>query len=327
MAIRNIFEENKRPNRILLLAIASMLAIVALGIFQSLGWDFVKIKNFFFSTESTKYWVSVLVGLLTSILAAVIYETVAKRRNESAKLQELREIADEDLTIDNLLTLEKFGKRNFRDFTIECELKKHSNSNFFLVRVEYSFTKQLLTSKLHFEFSRITNEDDRKTVKSRDDNTHYEFFEAIDETDFTVPGVITDVDYKVTDPIVTIDGKNLPLTLSKVVENNNIIFRADIPRTNFKQNHPASFEFCVEFPLEKDSFHDFVFDLPLHGMSCSFDYSDVEAEIFIAGNYYISSHTGPTIVERALGKKHCFHIRNNGWMMPKSALLFIWWLK
>jgi len=328
MGINDIFDDDQKPSKYLIWIIISITAILLLCIFHTMNYDFSKFKMLF-DHNSTKNYVNILIGFLSSILSTILFEYYIKKKNEQKKISFLKNIADQELLRENLSMIEGFGKRFLKNYNIKCKILNHRHPEFFTISVDYVFEKTITSPNIRFQFSRIIDEKDREKIKLLYENAafgDYEFFDAIDETDLSYSEIISEKDYTISNPLISFGSEQgFATPLSRIVDQNNIIYSANIPADKYRSNQLAKFKFNVKFPLEINSFHDFTIDLPLDKIDCTLDYSEVKEKIFISGTYFISSKQGPTVVESSDDSQ--FNFFCNNWLMPKSSLVFIWWKK
>jgi hypothetical protein len=149
-----------------------------------------------------------------------------------------------------------------------------------------------------------------------------EYFDSFDETDFENGNEFSEDSYGVIKNSVLID--NHQILLTRTVKENEILYTGSVPPSIAKKDTSVDISFSIQFLLEKDSYLNFIFELPIQELECAINYEDVRDEIFIGGTYYLSSNRDHPPFDRGR-REHEFFVKQKGWVMPKSSLVFIWW--
>lgn len=322
---RRFKKDNPTKTPITLLWIGiSILALLVLGfVFFSRG----EVSNFntWFSSESIPYFINLIAGFIISVLAAFFWEKAKSKKQENL-ITYLESIADTSMLNDIIEEIEFYNKRYFKDYSIVANIKSCSKKNFLKLDITYSFKKRLNKSKIEIQFFRVTNEQQRQEAIKRKKNYSYldmEYYDTFDETDFGEGQFLSDQDYNVEKSEIKIGGE--PIKLTKLTIDNVISYEADIPFKLKNNNDLQAIEYTVSFLLEQDSYLNFIFDLPIDGLKCELKYEDVHQEIYIGGSYYVSSSREHPPFDR--GEDNSFYINHNGWILPKSSVVFMWWKK
>ncbi|WP_157986750.1 hypothetical protein [Chitinophaga alhagiae] len=319
------FKDTKGPRgRLDVLFIGvGILSLFFIGIFTLAGKNVLHIEEWFNSKDFINYFISVVAGFIVSILATYFWEWYKVRR-ETTLVGYMQSMAPANLLNIFVKDLEFYRKRHLENYKITTYIHKTDKPGFFRIRKEISYFKSLQhKNTLDIEFFRITNEKEREEGNNRNRNfsfVDHEFGYTFDETDFEHSN-LTNEDYVLENAEVRLNRR--PLKMKRSEFNHCVRYTADVPIKLRPLSEFVEVSFVVEYYLEKDSYMNFIFDLPVKGMTSELIYTEVSDEIFIGGAYYLSSDREHPPFDR--GENDKLYLTHDGWILPKSSLVYIWW--
>jgi len=262
--------------------------------------------------------------ILISILSAVV-ATICLNRDNIKRNLAVRELAHDDLLNAVFSTLSSFNKCYKFDQRILAKLTKVlDNENIFLLTISISTYTNITKNIIDFKFNRFDSSN--LSDSSGIDIFEYEFLMNLDETALLkrVNGKKEDLNKYYSVKSVSLNNRTdlLEIIDSETEEGKKYRFRIN---EKIDTTDSYKFEYVFTMPMPDRSYFYFTALFPVKGFHVTFDYSGVADKINIHCTDLLSSTTLNS--KNPSPKENIFEIRHNGWVIPKSSVVFYWFDK
>lgn len=283
---------------------------------------------------------TIIVGLLTSILASMLIKSYVESTNEH-EYNYASSLYDNKMADHHLSTLAKSEGQYFTDYNIELDFAEEDEA-FLRVHRKYRYTKVLTSNIIKFRFISILEDEDMmsdeyQNIVKNNTSTSYEFYQNNDYR-----AVLRK--YNVESPVVKKLERNLKDKIIKNVrvfshneeitsklkpincKNNGRIYEIDleIPKNIFRMNKEFIFRYELDYLIEYESYSEIPIKLPIR----KFDYTVTWSSLVNTHDFDVyrtlSTQTGLEENYISLEGRIEDTILD---IYPNSSFCIIWWAK
>jgi hypothetical protein len=271
-------------------------------------------------------------GIVGSLLASVVF--VWLQETDESRLEKIRRIANVDFLNTFIGDLRHFKSRTCRDYNVNVKFSPIiDHPELLLVKLRYDYYKNVISRKLAFKIVRTFSEEDPQEKSPNHDDNFFlnECYFKLDERTiapkpceelYLIQNLVLSYNYP-----VSLDsrwsetkGADKITVASKTLECQGII----PSEISLHEEINIAFEVC--FPMERESFFAVNYELPTHQSRVFLDYGELDGDIEVVSQSFISPRFGPNDIKRS-DSKHTIHLGYDGWLLPKNGIVFCWWKK
>lgn len=307
-------------------AIAILILIVGY-VLQRVNFDLHLVSLELTKPDTIAYITGILVSISVGVLASIIYSRYQSRSAERI-IETIHSVGYDDL-IDSLIN-QVAGYRGvfLTSYRLSILLRSSQCGRYIKVRQSYEYKKTLgSASNILMRFKRLSTEEEGISLYSEptllsEDYKRYEFFFKLNDAQFLEKGISNDeinAAYRIGD--VKVDGIPCEL-LPEVGMPDTYIVNLPAVETS---NGERKLEYVVEYPIDWNDYIFILFEYPAREIKIDFDYSSISNNIYFHRVEFLGYELG--FSGRRGDSEGTMSITHNGWLLPKSGVIYIWYNK
>ncbi len=319
--------ENEPARTVFWLLGGSIAIILIAFLLERVDYDYTKIISEITKAETLKFVAGIFTSIAVGLLATAFYG-MFNNATANKVLDGIHSVGYDGL-IDSLINqVADYGGICVPYYRLEIKMKPSDCGKYIVVEQNYEYRKVLPGARtIYFRFKRLSNEDENEQLSSEpnllsEDYKRYEFFFKLNDAQFYEKGVTKaeiDSHYGISD--VFIDNNKVHLQQEGEMKDS---FVANLPPVG-ENGKERLIKYTVKYPIDWDDYIFILFEFPSKDIRVKFDYSDIKDLIYFHRVEFLGYELGFS-GDRG-GKGGIAEISHTGWLLPKSGVIGIWYLK
>lgn len=319
--------DNKPTRTILWILITCVLVFIIAFALEAVDFDLTKIGSALTDPETLQFMMGLFTSIAVGLLATAVYGLVNNR--EAQQVLDGIHAAGYDGLVESVINqISDYGGVCLPYYRLRIKMRPSPCGKYIRVIQEYEYRKVLPGARtVHFRFKRLATEDENTQLASEptllsEDYKRYEFFFKLNDAQFYdkgIPKEEIDAHYGVSD--LRVDGHPVSVSAESGFEDT---FVANLP-ASADGSSERLLQYTVEYPIDWDDYVFILYEFPAKDIRVTFDFSDIREMIYFHRVEFLGYELGFSADRGA--ENGIAEISHTGWLLPKSGVIAIWYLR